>query len=414
MSRLSSERMGVSATFFAQGLGLAGVLTHLPTFQARYGLDDLAVTGVMFAVAVLAGVGSTVAGVHAARGGSARTLRLALLVAALGLLVTGLAGGRAVFLAGIAVYGLGLGTVDAAQNMQAVALETAVGRSILTSFHACWSAGGITGAALTSLTPADAPGWSLVPIAVVAGAVALGPTFSTAVGPGPAAGPGADPATGIGTTTTTGDTGKRPRMGRGLLLLGVALVLFYVADSAASSWSTVYLRYGLSAADWLAPLAYGAYQSTSLFSRLTGDHLVRRMGAVPVVRLAAGTGTVGLLLVVIAPGPVVAILGFAVLGLGLAVMAPLTFSAVGVLAGDGTPEQRRQRTDALVARLNQFNYLGFVLGGVLTGLVSAAGSLRWGYLVPLVLTAVLIPLAPAFAPRRRSAAEDVAPQQLPH
>src|ERR1700712_5289420 len=177
MTRLSSAGAGVSATFFAQGLGLAGVLTHLPTFQDRYHLGDLAVTGVMFAVAVLAGVGSTVAGAHAARVGSARTLRLALLIAAVGLLVTGLAGGRPVFLAGIAVYGFGLGTVDAAQNMQAVALESAYGRSILTSFHACWSAGGITGAVLTSLTHAHPPAWGLLPIAVVAGVVAFGPMF---------------------------------------------------------------------------------------------------------------------------------------------------------------------------------------------------------------------------------------------
>ena len=83
-------------------------------------------------------------------------------------------------------------------------------------------------------------------------------------------------------------------------------------------------------------------------------------------------------------------------------VGPLTFSAVGVLATGATAELRRQRADALVARLNQFNYLGFVLGGVLTGLVSSAASLRWGYVVPLVLTAVLITLAPAFAPGRRS------------
>src|ERR1700712_1004370 len=105
MSRLSSARAGVSATFFAQGLGLAGVLTHLPAFQDRYGLDDLAVTAIMFAVAVLAGVGSTAAGLQAARGGSAGTLRLALLLIAAGLLLAGVAGDRPLFLIGLAVYG---------------------------------------------------------------------------------------------------------------------------------------------------------------------------------------------------------------------------------------------------------------------------------------------------------------------
>ena len=56
-----------------------------------------------------------------------------------------------------------------------------------------------------------------------------------------------------------------------------------------------------------------------------------------------------------------------------------------------------RRIDALVARLNQFNYLGFVLGGVLTGLVSSGSGLRWGFVVPLVGIALLLPLAGAFA-----------------
>ncbi len=384
MGQLSYPRAGVAAAFFAQGIGFAVVLTHLPSFKDTFGLDDLAITGVMFGVAVLAGVGSTLAGIHSSRRGSGVTLRLALLLAAVGLAVAGMAGSLPLFLVGVAIYGLGLGTVDASENMQAVALEERYGRSILTSFHAAWSAGGIVGALYTSVTNSWPLSVDLPPIAVVIAIVAFAPYLRTA-------------------DEQQADEQIDHELGipwRPLFLLGVALVLFYVADSAASSWSTIYLRDGLAAGAGLAPLAYGAYQTTSLLSRLAGDFLVRGRGAVQVVRLAAGTGTVGLLLVVTAPGPMLAIIGFAVLGAGLAVVAPLTFSAAGVLAGGGTAEQRRRRADALVARLNQFNYLGFVLGGVLTGLVSSAGSLRWGYVVPLVLTAVLITLAPAFAPRR--------------
>ena len=389
MERLSYPRAGVAAAFFAQGIGFAVVLTHLPAFKDQHGLDDLAVTGVMFGVAVLAGVGSTVAGSFASHRGSAVTLRAALLLAAVGLTITGTAGSLPVFLAGVAVYGLGLGTVDASENMQAVALEARYGRSILTSFHAAWSAGGIVGAVYTSLTNSWTPAESFVPIAVVVGLIALAPYLTAADDPHSGAEDSADR--------------EAAMPWRPLVMLGAALVLFYVADSAASSWSTIYLRDGLGASARLAPLAYGGYQATSLISRLAGDFLVRRTGAVGVVRMAAGIGTAGLLLVVLAHGPTLAIVGFAVLGAGLAVVAPLTFSAAGVLAVDGTPEQRRRRADALVARLNQFNYLGFVLGGVLTGLVSSAGSLRWGYVVPLALTAVLVLLAPAFAPRRRAA-----------
>ena len=385
MGQLGRPRAGVAAAFFAQGLGFAVVLTHLPAFKDRYGLDDLAITGVMFAVAVLAGVGSTVAGSFAARRGSALSLRGALGIAAVGLAVTGIAGDLAVFLVGVGIYGLGLGTVDASENMQAVALEARYGRSILTSFHAAWSAGGIVGALYTAGTHSWSLTASLVPTAVVVAVIAFAPYL-----PGVQAGPDA---------ATEAQIPWRP-----LLLLGAALVLFYIADSAASSWSTIYLRDGLAATAGVAPLAYGAYQTTSLLSRVAGDFLVRRSSATAVVRLAAGIGAVGLLLVVLAPGPLLAIVGFAVLGAGLAVVAPLTFSAVGVLAGDGSEEERRRRADVLVARLNQFNYLGFVLGGVLTGLVSSGSSLRWGYVVPLVTTAVLILLAPAFAARRTTVA----------
>ena len=383
MGELSTPRAGVTAAFFAQGIGFAVVLTHLPAFKDRYALDDLAITGIMFGVAVLAGVGSTAAGMFAARRGSSTTLRLALLLAAAGLTVAGLAASLPVFLIGVAIYGLGLGTVDASENMQAVALEARYGRSILTSFHAAWSAGGIVGALYTSLTNSWSLTGSLPPIAVLIALIAFAPFLRES-----------------GVPEVAEEPADLTIPWRPLLLLGAALVLFYIADSAASSWSTIYLRDGLTASAALAPLAYGAYQTTSLLSRLAGDFLVRRNGAVNVVRVAGTVGTLGLLLVVLAPGPAVAIIGFAVLGAGLAVVAPLTFSAAGVLAGDGTPEQRRRKADALVARLNQFNYLGFVLGGVLTGLVSSGSSLRWGYVVPLVTTAMLVVLAPAFAPRR--------------
>jgi MFS family permease len=385
MGLLTSPRVGVAAAFFAQGLGFAVVLTHLPAFKDRYHLDDLAITGIMFGVAVLAGAGSTIAGAYSARNGSAATLRLALLLEAAGLAVAGFAPSLSMFLAGVVIYGLGVGTVDASENMQAVALEARYGRSILTSFHAAWSAGGIVGAVFTSLTNTWSPAVALPAIAAVIALIAFAPFL-----------PKAD-------DEPVGTVADSAIPWRPLLLLGTALVLFYVADSAASSWSTIYLRDGLAASAGLAPIAYGSYQATSLLSRLAGDFLVRRQGAVPVVRLAAATGTTGLLLVVLAPGPALAIAGFAVLGAGLAVVAPLTFSASGLLAGNGTPDERRRRADALVARLNQFNYLGFVLGGVLTGVVSSGSSLRWGFVVPLVLTAVLIALAPAFVPRRTAA-----------
>jgi MFS family permease len=97
------------------------------------------------------------------------------------------------------------------------------------------------------------------------------------------------------------------------------------------------------------------------------------------------------------------VLGFFILGGGVAVVAPLSFSAAARIAGGDTldpaqdPAERRTRVDAVIARFNQFNYVGALLGAVMTGLVGA-GSLRIGFAVPMVLVLGLLPLARAFAP----------------
>ena len=101
----------------------------------------------------------------------------------------------------------------------------------------------------------------------------------------------------------------------------------------------------------------------------------------------------------LAPTWPVAVLGFTVLGVGVATIAPLSFSAAAVLAGgtDLTGTARQARVDAVIARFNQFNYVGALVGSVLTGL-AGAGSLRVGFAVPMVLVLALVPLAKAFAP----------------
>lgn len=402
-------RAAASAAFFAQGFVFAVILTHLGAFKDQWGIDDLAITVIMFAVALLAAAGSAVAAVLAARAGSGGALRLGLAGLTVAVLVAGLASSFLVFCVALGFYGLALGCVDATTNMQAVACEALQGRSILTSFHGAWSAGGILGALETSGTAAL--DWSLtvslLPVAVVPLIAAAAPLLPAMIDGGSPV----DPAAGL----AAGDTRTvAPRVPWGAMtMLGIAIVLFYVADSATQSWSTIYLRDVLAASATVAPLGYAAYQATSLLSRLAGDQLVRRVGAAAVVRFAAMIGGLGLLTAVLAPNAWVAIIGFGVLGIGIAVVAPLSFAGAGHLAevdAAGRPVTdaavRRAMADRIIARVNQFNYLGFVLGGVVTGFVASGSSMRIGFIVPLVGIAAIIPLARVFAARRPRPAPD--------
>jgi len=374
---LRTNRIGGSVAFGAQGLLFATLLTHVPQFKREYHLGDGGITIMILVVSVIAGGGSVAAEQLAHRYSSRVTLQLGLAWIALSALGIASAPNRVSFLLAFGVYGLGLGAVDASTNMQAVAIQARYGRSILTSFHAGWSAGAILGAVYVAGSERIdlALGWSIAVPALLVLALAMveGRLLLRA-----------DRGQGSGPT-------QRTIPWRPVLLLGAAMICFYVTDAGAGSWATTYAHDVLKASDSLAPIAFAAYQATGLLSRLAGDHVVRRIGVEPTVRIGSVIGTVGLVLAIVAPGPALAIVGFGIAGIGLPVVAPLCFSACGRLAPG--------HADHVVARVNVFNYLGSIVGGVAVGGIGTASSLRYGFIVPAVLALTLLLLAGAFNPK---------------
>lgn len=414
LARLRRARAATAAAFAAQGLMFTVLLTHLPQFTDRYQVSEGTVTLIVLMVTVLAGVGSLLSEALARATSSRTALRGALLVIAAAGAAISIAPEFSWFVTGFAVYGLGLGAVDAGVNMQGVAVQHRYGRSIITSFHAAWSAAAIVGALYVaggeterlslSLAASILPVAAVVLlIAAVAGPHLLPPELppEAALSAAPAApdddADGAAPA-------------ASPLVSSGpLLLLGLAMTCFWAVDSGVSNWSALYLDDVLHAANGVPALGYAAYQATALISRLAGDLAVRRVGAVTTVRAGSVVGTIGALLVVIAPGPAVAIIGFGLAGLGLPVIAPLCFSAAGaaVRAPGGVPTgtagtaAEEAAVDSVVARLNVFNYLGSLLGAVVIGGIATATDLRIGFVVPVLLAGAVFVLARAFAPAAR-------------
>ena len=373
MPTLARRRLAVAAAFATQGFVFISLTTRLPDIKDRWDLGELGVSGVLLAIVLLAGAGSVTAERLASRASSAALLRTGLLVIAGGSALMLAAPSWTAFLAGVGVYGVGLGVVDAATNMQAVAIERRLGRPILPSFHGGWTFGGLVGAALTLATAELDLGWTAL-IAVVAVLAATGaflPRESDGE-PGTAAGPLTVP--------------WRP-----IVLVGLGMVVFYMVDTAAQTWGAVYVDEVLDAPSRWVALATLPYLLASLVVRLAGDGLVHRHGATPVLRVGAVVACAGLVVVTAAPQWWVAVLGFAVVGAGISVIAPLSFSAAAQIAGGAT-----EQVDAVIARFNQFNYVGGLLGAVLTGVVGQ-DQLRFGFVVPMVLVLALWPLAPRFS-----------------
>ena len=387
------ERRAGTVAFAAQGYVLTTILASLPVVRDRYGISEDDLTLAVLCVLLAAAAGSGVADRLARRpGGSRQALAAGLFGIAATIPLVALAPQFVLVVVAFALYGVALGMVDAGTNMQGVAVQRAAGRPLMSSFYAGWSVGAVLGALVCAATvmwlPHDPVILVFLPgtaVGAVAGWLQLRHGLRTDTAPvtaGPRAAEDASSAVDRARAVTVVPWGP-------LVVLGVCLLAFYAADNAAQTWGALYVEDTLDAAAWLGPLAIGAYLLTALVPRLLGDAAVRRWGRVRVVRTASLVAAAGLGLVVVAPGPGLALVGFALAGGGLGLGAPLCFSAAGALDPDNA--------DALVARLNVFNYGGTLLGAVLVGVVSGMSSLRIGFLVPIALVLVITALAGRFA-----------------
>ncbi|MFJ3720545.1 MFS transporter [Streptomyces sp. NPDC090057] len=375
---LRRGRASLAFGFFAQGVAFALLVTRIPAIQDRYGISDALLPVFLAAVPILAGAGSVTTEQLVKRIRPSRLLRWSQPVVLLALVGVGAGDGLAGLGVALAVFGLSVGALDASMNMLGVSLQRTYGRSIMLSFHAVYSLGGIVGA---SLAWAGAH-WHLAlwvsylpVVAVLLPAALVGSRWYV---------------DGVAEPVADRPAGQ----GGGLvfkLLLPLCLVMTfaYIGDSTVSNWSAKYLKDVLGSSEQLATVPYNVYMVTTLVGRSLGDFGVRRFGAAAVVRLGALVAAAGFAVVSVAPDAWLGMLGFTLLGLGLCVLVPQTFAAAGRLFPGAS--------DAAIARLNIFNYVGFLVGSPLVGALGDAWSYRGAMLVPMVLVLVTLVYARSFA-----------------
>ncbi|GAA2225398.1 MFS transporter [Streptomyces indiaensis] len=377
---LRRGRASLTGSFLVQGVAFALLVTRIPAIQDRYGVSDALLPAFLAAVPILAGVGSVTTERLVKRVRPSRLLRWSQPVVLLSLLGVG-AGDRMVELAvSLAAFGLAVGVLDASMNMLGVSLQRSYGRSIMLSFHAAYSLGGIVGA---SLAWAGAH-WHLalcvsyLPVVLVLlPAVLVGSRWYV------------DDDRGAVTVVAEQAGEGQTLVFKLLLPLCLVMTVAYIGDSTVSNWSAKYLQDVLGSSEQMATVPYNVYMVTTLLGRAIGDLGVRRFGAVAVVRGGALVAAGGFAVVAAAPGAWVGMLGFTLLGLGLCVLVPQTFAAAGRLFPGAS--------DAAVARLNVFNYVGFLIGSPLVGALGDLWSYRGAMLVPMVLVLVTLVYARSFA-----------------
>ncbi len=293
------------------------------------------------------------------------------------------------------VAGAFAGTADMAMNSEAIAVERELGRSIMSSLHGMWSIGGFLaggiGWLMAHLDVDGRPHFALIAVIVSAVSIAIYAGL-------------AQPLRTVDTLAEADEEdGPKFAFPRGaILIIGLVGFASIFAEASGADWSAIYLVNELGGAPATGAVAYACFAGAMTISRLTGDIVVRRFGPVPTVRTAGSLGVLGGILIVVAgmlgEQKIMAVVGFTLVGAGIAVVVPLAFSAAGHAAK--TPAARAHA----IAGVATVAYgAGLAAPGIIGGVASLT-SLTFSFVVVTILVVVMTAAAPVL---RGAGAEDV-------
>lgn len=262
-------------------------------------------------------------------------------------------------------FGVGIGITDCAMNVQAIIVEKASPKPIMSGFHGFYSVGGIAGAGamsgmmLLGLSPLSAT-LIIALLVLVMLLISISGLLNYA-----------NPAEGPAFALPRG----------AVLLLGAICFAVFLAEGAVLDWSAVFLTEYRQLPDSAGGLGFACFAATMTLGRLTGDRIVARFGSYPVVVVGAVVAAGGLVLTIFVPHWLFSLSGYALIGIGCANIVPIMFSAIG--------RQTSMPQVVAVPAISTLGYMGVLAGPASIGFVAHYSSLPVAFMLVALLLLVV-------------------------
>ena len=363
----AQARLATRLAFFAAGFSMACCAPLFPFIKDNVGADER-----QFGLLLLCfGVGSLlampVAGLVAARHGP----RSMVLLGGLGLIVflPALTIAQTPFMLAITLFlfGAALGTIDVAMNLHGIVVEAQEKRSLMSSFHAQFSIGGLFGAGLMTLLLSV--GVSLTEAALVGAIITLAaivPTIRRLL------------------WVSTAQQNALVWPHGIVLLLGFLAAVMFLVEGAVLDWGALLIIDRQLVAPQNAGVGYILFSAAMVIARLTGDRIVGVVGELWVL-ISGGVLTIfGIAVILLSSLPFVALAGFVLIGLGAANLVPIFFSAAG--------RQNIMPPSLAIAAVTTAGYAGVLMGPAMIGFAADMMNLSMAFWW-LTLLVALVPVS---------------------
>jgi predicted MFS family arabinose efflux permease len=353
----TGEQVATRIAFFIAGFSMSAWAPLVPFAKARAELSEAALGLLLLCIGIGSLIAMPLTGVLTGRLGCRKVIISAGILACIALPFTATMSTVPLLAIALLLLGAAVGTMDVAMNIQAVIVEKASGRSLMSGFHALYSVGGIAGAGGVSgflwlgLSPVDA---TLAVIAIVVVLLIISSRNLLTYG-------------------SDGGVHSFVLPYGPVIFIGALCFIVFLAEGAMLDWSAVFLTSLRGVSPEQSGMGYAAFAIAMTLGRLTGDRIVDALGGRKVLFFGGLLAGAGFILTILTPFWIVSLLGFVVIGLGCSNIVPVLFTAAG--------RQTRMPPNLAVAAISTLGYAGVLAGPAGIGFVAQSTSLPTAFAI---------------------------------
>ena len=363
------QRIALSTCFFLSGFCFSSWASRIPTIKENFNFSEAELGNLLLVMPIASLIGLPISGWMVAKFSSRNPLILSMLFFGASLFVVGYTSNLIVLIAAVSVFSFCMRIINIFMNTQTTTLQKKFSKKIIGSFHGIWSTGGLAGVAFCTLILKLNISFQLHMIMVTsltfAGAIAA--YFYLLKND----------------KTTTGNKIKLGKPDPFIFYLGILIFFASVCEGGMFDWSSVYFKDVIE--EDIFTLGYFTFMIFMAISRFSSDSVIEKIGMQKSYYLSASLIVVGITTVILLPYFWPALIGFSLIGLGVAAVIPMIFTSAG--------DSKKYSAGMAIFIISTYGILGRLLGPPLIGYLAEIFSLRLAFLLFLICGVMLIPFS---------------------
>ena len=359
-------RLATRLAFFAAGFAMGCCAPFFPFIKENVSADKSEFGLLLLCLGIGAIIAMPITGIVSARRGSKPMILLGGFFMALLIPILVVVETQSILAIIIFLLGASLGTLDVAMNVHAVEVEKIEKRSLMSNFHAQFSIGGLIGAGL--MTVFLFFGFSILISSFISASITFTAMTLTV-----------NRLLNVSTVEKT-----KFMFPKGVvILLAIFAAIIFLIEGAVVDWGALLIIDRELTTPKSAGIGYILFSVSMVIARLLGDEIVKAIGELKVLIFGVIITILGILIIVLSNITIIALSGFMFIGLGVANLVPIFFSAAG--------RQSVMPPAIAIASVTTTGYAGILLGPVIIGYVAEVTSLSIGFsiLIPLIVLIVI-------------------------